>query len=99
MRLFLEPAVEVERRGDGAVVLRSPYPVEAHPRQLGEHLIYTHLHNNHGTTDEHLAFGDGVIDFPEVLSLLRALPKPPLFSLELPNLELIKDSLPFLQLS
>ena len=83
----------------GHAVLYSHLPLTECFRDLATHEIYTHLHNNHGTTDEHLAFGDGVIDFPDVLNLLRALPKPPLFSLELPNLELIKDSLPFLQLS
>lgn len=82
----------------GHAVLYSHLPISEWIRQLGEQLIYTHLHNNHGTTDEHLAFGDGVIDFPELLDALRALPRPPLFSLELPNLELIKDSLPYLKL-
>ena len=82
----------------GHAVLYSHLPISEWVRDLGEHLIYTHLHNNHGTTDEHLAFGDGVIDFPELLASLRALPNPPLFSLELPNIDLIRDSLPYLQL-
>jgi sugar phosphate isomerase/epimerase len=83
----------------GHAVLYSHLPLREWVRQLGDHLIYTHLHNNHGTTDEHLAFGDGVIDFPDVLNLLRAMPRPPLFSLELPTLELIRDSLPYLELA
>lgn len=83
----------------GHAVLYSHLPISAWIRELGEDLVYTHLHNNHGTTDEHLAFGDGVIDFPELLNSLRALPQPPLFSLELPNLTLIKDSLPYLKLT
>jgi sugar phosphate isomerase/epimerase len=61
--------------------------------------VYTHLHNNHGDADVHLAFGDGVIDFPELLNELRALPQPPLFSLELPELDSIKASLSYLQLA
>jgi len=67
--------------------------------ELDGYLVYAHLHNNHGTTDEHLAFGDGVIDFPELLDLLRKLPHPPVFSLELPTLEAIKSSLAYLHLS
>jgi sugar phosphate isomerase/epimerase len=78
--------------------LYSRLPISAWIKSLGRHLVYTHLHNNHGDADEHLAFGDGVIDFPELLDALRALPVPPLFSLELPALHLIKASLSYLQL-
>ena len=83
----------------GHAVLYSRLPIEEWITQLGEHLAYAHLHNNHGTTDEHLAFGDGVLDFPAVLERLRALPAPPLFILELPNIESIKASLPYLNLA
>lgn len=83
----------------GHAALYSHLPLSAWITALGDYLVYTHLHNNHGDTDVHLAFGDGVIDFPEILETLRALPQPPLFSLELPNLESIKASLPYLQLS
>jgi sugar phosphate isomerase/epimerase len=83
----------------GHAVLYSRRPIEEWIAQLGEHLTYTHLHNNHGTVDEHLAFGDGVLDFQAVLDRLRTLPAPPLFILELPNLELIEDSLPYLNLA
>jgi sugar phosphate isomerase/epimerase len=83
----------------GHAVLYSRLPLSEWIGQLGDNLVYTHLHNNHATTDEHLAFGDGVIDFPELLTALRTLPSPPLFSLELPNLSLIKASLPYLQLA
>ena len=82
----------------GHASLYSRLPVAEWMKDLEDNLVYTHLHNNHGTTDEHLAFGDGVIDFPELLSMLRALPKPPMFVLELPNLESIQASLPYLNL-
>lgn len=82
----------------GHACLYSRLPVSQWIKQLGEHLIYTHLHNNHGTTDEHLAFGDGVLDFPELLAMLRALPRPPMFILELPTLEAIEASLSYLEL-
>lgn len=82
----------------GHAILYSRLPISEWIKELGGHLIYAHLHNNHGTTDEHLAFGDGVIDFPELLDMLRALPQPPLFSLELPTLSAIKSSLTYLNL-
>jgi len=83
----------------GHAVLYSRLPVSVWINELDGYLVYAHLHNNHGTTDEHLAFGDGVIDFPELLDLLRKLPHPPVFSLELPTLEAIKSSLAYLHLS
>ena len=49
----------------GHAALYSRLPLSAWIKALGENLVYTHLHNNHGDTDVHLAFGDGVIDFPE----------------------------------
>ena len=83
----------------GHAALYSRLPISAWIKTMGEYLVYAHLHNNHGTTDEHLAFGDGVIDFPELLAALRALPHPPMLSLELPTLDAIKASLPYLQLA
>ena len=82
----------------GHASLYSRLPVSLWISALGDELVYTHLHNNHGTTDEHLAFGDGVIDFPELLATLRTLPRPPQFTLELPTLETIQASLPYLEL-
>jgi sugar phosphate isomerase/epimerase len=83
----------------GHAALYSRLPLSAWIEALGANVVYTHLHNNHGDTDVHLAFGDGVIDFPEILGILRTLPQPPLFSLELPSLAAIKASLPYLQLA
>ncbi len=36
---LLQPAVDVERRGDGTLVLRSPVPLEAYPQTLSERLF------------------------------------------------------------
>jgi len=90
---FLKACLDV-----GHASLYSRLPVSLWISTLGEQLVYTHLHNNHGTTDEHLAFSDGVIDFPELLALLRAIPQPPKFTLELPTLDAIRASLPYLEL-
>ena len=83
----------------GHAALYSRLSISAWIKALGQNLIYTHLHNNHGNMDVHLAFGEGVLDFAEVLAMLRALPQPPLFGLELPDLASIKASLPYLQLA
>lgn len=83
----------------GHAVLYSNLPINTWIDELGDQLVYVHLHNNHGTIDEHLAFGDGILDFPELLDTLRALPDPPLFTLEMPNLDVIKASLPYLDFS
>ncbi|HJW82892.1 MAG TPA: sugar phosphate isomerase/epimerase family protein [Anaerolineae bacterium] len=83
----------------GHASLYSRLPISRWISTLGGELFYTHLHNNHGTTDEHLAFGDGVLDFPELLAMLRALPDPPMFTLELPTLDAIQASLSYLNLS
>lgn len=83
----------------GHAGLYSDLPIEVWIKSMSRDLVYTHLHNNKGKHDEHLAFGDGVIDFPALLKQLRDLPAPPMFTLEMPNLETITASLPYLKLS
>lgn len=39
-RLFAPPAVTVERRADGAILLRSPMPLAAYPPRLGVYLAH-----------------------------------------------------------
>ncbi len=82
----------------GHAGLYSDLPLETWIKSLGEDLVYTHLHNNNGRHDEHLAFGIGVIDFPALLKQLREIPRQPMFTLEMPNLETINASLPYLNL-
>lgn len=38
---------------------------------LGERIVESHLHDNHGQADEHLPVGEGEIDFDLVTSLLK----------------------------
>lgn len=40
--------------------------------RLDQRLVALHLHDNHGTTDEHLPIGRGSIDWPAVAAVLRA---------------------------
>jgi sugar phosphate isomerase/epimerase len=41
---------------------------------LRDRVASTHIHDNHGDKDEHLAPYDGTIDWPEAMKLLRGLP-------------------------
>lgn len=49
---------------------------------LGEYLCEIHIHDNHGTTDEHLPVGEGNIPFPELFSLLRRKRVRPILTVE-----------------
>ena len=46
-------------------------PVEEWPQRLGARIGYVHLHDNHGESDEHLAFGEGTLDVAAVLTALE----------------------------
>jgi len=50
---------------------------------LGRHLGQVHLHDNHGLRDDHLALGQGTIDFQYLLTRLKDLSDtPPVVTLE-----------------
>jgi sugar phosphate isomerase/epimerase len=67
--------------------------------RLQHYLVYTHLNNNPGQADYHLALSEGAIDYSEVLSKLRALPNPPIFCLEIERVDDIIHSLPYFELA
>ena len=48
-----------------------PDAVSAYLWRYRDALIHLHLHDNHGQRDEHLAFGDGTISWPQTLGTLR----------------------------
>lgn len=50
---------------------------------LGERILSLHVHDNHGSKDEHLWPGQGTIDWPAVKDALKALAKPPAAVLEI----------------
>lgn len=50
---------------------------------LGDRIGSVHVHDNHGTKDEHLWPGDGTIDWPAAAKALNALTKPPVAVLEI----------------
>ena len=49
---------------------------------LGPRIMSLHVHDNHGTRDEHLWPGDGTIDWPATAKLLNGLAAPPATVLE-----------------
>jgi sugar phosphate isomerase/epimerase len=54
-------------------------------RELGPHLIATHISDNDGSGDQHRTPGNGSIDWPEVMSALREVGYEGLFNLEIPG--------------
>lgn len=50
---------------------------------LGKRIVSVHVHDNHGTKDEHLWPGDGTIDWKNTVAALKALATPPAAVLEI----------------
>lgn len=51
--------------------LFSKSPLEAWLAALGPHIVELHLHDNDGTSDQHLPMGEGGFDFRQFFSLLK----------------------------
>ncbi|MFH0924090.1 MAG: sugar phosphate isomerase/epimerase [bacterium] len=51
-------------------------------KELGNYLFEVHLHDNHGEIDEHLALGNGNIDFQRFFSLLEGVKTKPALTIE-----------------
>ncbi len=83
----------------GHAHLFSEVPFKNWLAELDGYVQYTHLNNNGGRVDEHRGFDDGVLDYKAILPMLRALPQPPCFSLEIESAAAMRRSLPFLQVS
>jgi len=65
---------------------------------LGPYLGQLHLHDNGGTQDDHLALGQGSIDFQQVFNLVKkASPQPPVITLEPHREEDLMPSLDYLE--
>ncbi len=62
-------------------------------------LNHVHINNNPGTVDEHHALDDGMIDYAQVLPLIRALANPPTMTLEMYEIDAMRDSLRFLDMA
>jgi len=49
---------------------------------LGSSIIHLHIHDNHGTDDDHLPLGDGSIDFDTFFTLLKRYAPDPIYAIE-----------------
>ena len=54
-------------------------------RELGPHIIATHISDNDRSGDQHLTPGGGTIDWPTVMAAFRAIRYDGLFALEIPG--------------
>lgn len=64
---------------------------------MGERVVTTHVHDNHGEKDEHLLPFDGTIEWEETLQELANLPQKPAIVLELKEQGIGKPSLDEIQ--
>lgn len=62
-------------------------------RRLGNQFKELHLHDNNGKFDDHLAPGDGNIDFQGFFKMLRETSADPLITIEAHNIEAIDRSI------
>jgi sugar phosphate isomerase/epimerase len=61
-------------------------------------LVHTHMNNTHGKLDTHNALSDGIINYDAVLDRIRQLPEMPTMTLELYEVNHMRESLPFFYL-
>jgi sugar phosphate isomerase/epimerase len=65
----------------------SRFPLQHWLDVMGKHILECHLHDNARSADQHLALGDGKIDYEPLRQWLKSLPddKMPVLTLELPH--------------
>jgi sugar phosphate isomerase/epimerase len=61
--------------------------------ELGSYIVESHIHDNHGESDEHLPVGDGAIDFEQFFPLLRQYAPAAVWTLEAHNTEHLQRAL------
>lgn len=72
-------------------------PMEEWFDRLGEHIGYLHLSDNYGRYDNHLALGDGTIDWEKADELWRGLGRNLPITLEVGGVDNAKKSLEYLK--
>lgn len=60
----------------------SSLPVDAWVEGMHPYLFELHLHDNHGVNDDHLAIGEGRVDFKSLFASLNKLSIKPIYTLE-----------------
>ncbi len=76
--------------------LYSEVPLSRWPEVLADKLIYVHLSDNRGQWDEHLALGEGEIDFAALLQSISKCGLVPWYVLEVSSYSAAMQSLRFL---
>lgn len=61
--------------------------------ELGPYIAESHIHDNHGTADEHLPLGEGAIDFDRVFGLLKQYAPDAVWTIEAHSLERLERAL------
>ncbi len=82
----------------GHAHLYSRVPFETWVRVTAPYLVHTHLNNNDGEDDVHRGFADGVMDYGRILPLLRSVPEPATWVLEMDRVVDMRASLSQLNL-
>ncbi|MDX2159962.1 MAG: sugar phosphate isomerase/epimerase family protein [bacterium] len=83
----------------GHAHLFSEVPFEHWLEVVAPYLVHTHLNNNDGFLDNHCAFPNGVLQYRDILTAIKALPQHPSFTLEMEQVEDMRVSLPYFALS
>jgi len=65
--------------------------------KLSDHIVHLHLNDNNGKYDEHLAIGDGNLDWKVITDEISKLKTNPRVVIEIPDLERIIKSLKYLK--
>lgn len=72
-------------------------PVKEWISKLSDHIVHIHLNDNNGKCDEHLAIGDGNVDWIPVLDEIEKLKTKPRIVVEIQDIDRIIKSLKFLK--
>ncbi len=81
----------------GHVNLMSPLTPGKWGKMLGRNLHYVHFHSNNGKIDDHTSPGKGNMDFSEFFTALSEMPKKPVITVEVRNIEDAKTTIDFLR--
>jgi len=65
--------------------------------ELGAYIVESHIHDNHGESDEHLPVGEGVIDFGSFFPLLNSYAPAAVWTIEAHNTEYLQRALKNIQ--
>lgn len=65
--------------------------------ELGEYIVESHIHDNHGKSDEHLPVGEGAIDFETFFPLLNRFAPDAVWTMEAHNTEHLQRALKNIQ--